>query len=168
MRLSVLALSLALGATPALAQSGNQPAGPVTTEKFVQTVAMSDIFEIASSRLAETKGTPSEKSFAEQMIHDHTQTSAELKGLVASEKLDVKLPTALDKEHKSALKSLRMAKGATFAGDYNTAQVKAHEDAISLFESYASSGDNAGLKDWATKTLPTLKHHLQMAQGLNS
>jgi putative membrane protein len=47
-------------------------------------------------------------------------------------------------------------------------QVSAHEDAVSLFERYARGGDNEKLKDWAGKTLPTLQHHLQMAEQMNN
>lgn len=43
----------------------------------------------------------------------------------------------------------------------------AHKDAVSLFERYANGGDDAKLKDWAGKTLPALKHHLDMAQALD-
>ena len=46
-------------------------------------------------------------------------------------------------------------------------QVSAHKDAVSLFERYAKGGDNTALKDWAGKTLPTLQHHLEMAQELD-
>jgi putative membrane protein len=46
-------------------------------------------------------------------------------------------------------------------------QVSAHKDAVSLFERYSKSGDNPKLKDWAGKTLPTLRHHLEMAQALD-
>jgi putative membrane protein len=46
-------------------------------------------------------------------------------------------------------------------------QVSAHKDAVSLFERYAKGGDNAKLKDWAGKTLPALRHHLQMAEDMN-
>jgi putative membrane protein len=45
-------------------------------------------------------------------------------------------------------------------------QVDAHKDAVDLFERYARGGDNTELKSWAFKTLPTLKHHLEMAQNL--
>jgi putative membrane protein len=37
---------------------------------------------------------------------------------------------------------------------------------VSLFERYAKGGENAKLKDWVDKTLPTLRHHLEMAQDL--
>ena len=46
-------------------------------------------------------------------------------------------------------------------------QVDAHKSAVSLFQRYAKGGDNAKLKDWAQKTLPTLQHHLGMADMLN-
>jgi putative membrane protein len=45
-------------------------------------------------------------------------------------------------------------------------QVSAHKDAVSLFERYAKGGDDPKLKDWASKMLPTLRHHLEMAQNL--
>ena len=41
------------------------------------------------------------------------------------------------------------------------------KDAVSLFERYAGGGDDPKLKDWAGKTLPALKHHLEMAQALD-
>jgi len=38
---------------------------------------------------------------------------------------------------------------------------------VSLFERYSKSGENASLKDWAGKTLPALRHHLDIAQDLD-
>ena len=46
-------------------------------------------------------------------------------------------------------------------------QVSAHKDAVSLFERYSKDGDNPDLKAFASKTLPALKEHLQMAQNLD-
>jgi putative membrane protein len=46
-------------------------------------------------------------------------------------------------------------------------KISAHKDAVSLFERYANGGDNPKLKDWAGRTLPALKHHLEMAQALD-
>jgi len=39
---------------------------------------------------------------------------------------------------------------------------------VSLSSAYAKGGDNSKLKDWADKTLPTLRHHLKMAQDLTA
>jgi putative membrane protein len=100
------------------------------------------------------------------MITDHTKTSTELKGLVSSGKVKADLPSALDSSHQSKLDKLGSESGKDFSSDFNSDQVSAHKDAVSLFERYAKGGDNADLKDWAGKTLPALKHHLEMAQDL--
>lgn len=100
------------------------------------------------------------------MVTDHTKTSSELKGLVGNGKIQATVPTTLDSSHQSKLEKLKSATGKDFSSDYNSYQVSAHEDAVSLFERYAKGGDNAELKNWAGKTLPALKHHLGMAKEL--
>ena len=72
----------------------------------------------------------------------------------------------LDDASQKKLIELQDAKAKDFPGYYDPMQVSAHKDAVSLFERYAKSGDNSKLRDWAGKTLPTLQHHLQMAQAL--
>jgi putative membrane protein len=101
------------------------------------------------------------------MVTDHTKTSADLKGLVSSGKVKAELPTGLDSSHQSKLDKLKSANGKDFSSDFDSIQVSAHKDAVSLFERYAKGGDNADLKDWAGKTLPALRHHLEMAQDLS-
>src|SRR3984893_7973025 len=173
MKRSIIALECVLLAGPVLAQSIGEKTGvnsaldiAPTTADFVKEVAISDLFEIDSSKLAQDKGTAPEKTFASQMVSDHTKTSTELKGLVTSGKVKAELPTALDSSHQSKLDKLKGESGKDFSSDFDSVQVSAHKDAISLFERYAKSGDNAALKDWAGKTLPTLKHHLDMAEAL--
>ena len=76
------------------------------------------------------------------------------------------LPTALDDSSQKKLDKLRDTKPEDFAGQYDPMQVSAHKDAVSLFERYAKGGDHPKLKEWADKMLPTLRHHLEMAQDL--
>jgi putative membrane protein len=173
MKRSIIVFGCLLLASPALAQSVGEKTGvnstlgiAPTTADFVKEVAISDMFEIQSSTLAQDKGNAPEKSFASQMVTDHTKTSTELKGLVSSGKVKADLPTALDSSHQSKLDKLKDESGKDFSSDFDSDQVGAHEDAVSLFERYAKGGDNPDLKDWAGKTLPTLKHHLEMAQNL--
>jgi putative membrane protein len=138
-----------------------------TTQDFVTEAANSDMLELAAAKLAEGKGNAEEKKFAEQMITDHTQTSKDLKGLIGSGDVKATIPVKLDSAGQKKLDELSDAKPDDFAGYYDPMQVSAHKDAVSLFERYAKSGDNPKLKDWAGKTLPTLQHHLEMAQNLN-
>ncbi|GAC1335158.1 MAG: DUF4142 domain-containing protein [Bradyrhizobium sp.] len=169
----MIALGCLLFAAPALAQSAGEKTGvnstlgiSPTTPDFVKEVAISDMFEIESSKLAQQKGNAAEKTFASQMVTDHTKTSTELKGMVTGGKVKADLPTALDSSHQSKLDKLRGESGKDFSSDYDSMQVSAHKDAVSLFERYAKGGENADLKNWAGKTLPALKHHLDMAQSL--
>jgi putative membrane protein len=170
---SVVAISCLLAAAPGSAQSVGEKTGinsaldiAPTTADFVREVANSDTFEIAASKLAQDKGDAPEKTFAAQMITDHTKTSTELRALVTSGKVKAEIPTVLDGSHQSKLNKLRDESGKDFSSDFNSEQVSAHKDAISLFERYAKGGDNSDLKDWAGKTLPALKHHLEMAESL--
>ena len=173
MKRTFIALACVLLAGPALAQSAGEKTGvnsvlgvSPTTADFVKEVAISDMFEIQSNQLGQTKGNSAQKAFAQQMVTDHTKTSTELKAMVSSGKVKAELPTALDSSHQSKLDKLKGKSGDDFASDFNSMQVDAHKDAVSLFERYAKGGDNADLKNWAGKTLPALQHHLEMAQNL--
>jgi putative membrane protein len=165
--------ALLLLATPALAQSVGEKTGvnsvlgvAPTTADFVKEAAISDMFEIQSSQLAQERGNASEKPFAAMMIKDHQKTSDDIKAMVSSGDVKAELPTALDSSHQSSLDKLKSLKGSDFSSRYSSDQVSGHKDAVSLFERYAKGGENAKLKDWAGKTLPTLRHHLEMAQDL--
>src|ERR1700742_1283957 len=136
------------------------------TEDFIKEAATSDMLEIAAAKVAQEKGNADEKKFAEQMITDHTKTSAELKGMVPSD-IQSAIPSSLDHPSQKKLDKLRDTKPDDFAGEYDPMQVSAHKDAVSLFERYAKGGEDPKLKDWAAKTLPTLQHHLEMAQTLD-
>ena len=174
MRKAIYIAAALLLTTPALAQSVGEKTGvnsalsiAPTTADFVKEMAISDMFEIQSNKLGEERGNASEKSFAQMMVKDHTKTSGELKAMVASGDIKEELPMALDDSHKSKLDKLGGYKGDDFTSEFKSQQVSAHKDAVSLFERYAKGGDNAKLKDWAGKTLPALKHHLDMAQNLS-
>ena len=140
-----------------------------TTEDFVKTVAISDMFEIQSGQLAAEKAeTDDVQSFGKQMADDHTETSDDLKELSEDEDLKVELPSKLDDEHQAKLDKLKSHSGNQFDKEYVRMQIDAHQKAVALFESYAAAGENNNLKKWAGDTLPTLKEHLKEAQNLRT
>ena len=146
-----------------------QPAGTSapSAQEFVNKVAISDMFEIQSSQLALSKQADSDtKPFAEKMVQDHQKTSSELKGLVEGSMVKLTLPTSLDAEHQKMLNELNAKSGKDFDQTYDQIQVKAHREAVALFEAYSKSGEDSELKTWAGKTLPHLKEHLSMAEKL--
>jgi putative membrane protein len=170
---AVMALGAVFLSSAALAQSAGEKTGvnsvlgiaPKTAD-FIKEAAMSDMLEIEAAKVAQQKGNATEKTFAGQMITDHTKTSSELKGLVTGE-MQSAIPASLDDSSQKKLDKLRDAKPEDFASEYDPMQVSAHKDAVSLFERYAKGGEDPKLKDWAGKTLPALQHHLEMAQDMN-
>jgi putative membrane protein len=171
--LATLAFASVLLSSAAYAQSVGEKTGVNSTlgiapktEDFIKEAAMSDTLEIEAAKIAQTKGDAQEKTFAGEMITDHTKTSTELKSMVSGE-MKAALPTALDDSSEKKLGKLRDSKPEDFAAEYDPMQVSAHKDAVSLFERYAKGGDDPKLKDWAGKTLPTLQHHLAMAEDMN-
>ncbi|AOX20195.1 DUF4142 domain-containing protein [Kozakia baliensis] len=139
---------------------------PIASE-FVHNVAISDMFEIQSSKLAlQEHVSPKVASFANRMVTDHTNTSSELKSLVMSANIQAEVPQALDSKHQELLDKLRTLHGKKFEAQYREDQIDGHQEAVSLFHRYGSDGDNVALKQWAGKTEPALRHHLDLARQL--
>ncbi|HEX4112018.1 MAG TPA: DUF4142 domain-containing protein [Stellaceae bacterium] len=134
-------------------------------KSFAIKAAASGMTEVAEARIALGKSQNGDvKSFAQRMDKDHTQANNELMQIAQGEGL--KLPTTPSKKDQAQATKLSNLSGANFDQAYVKDQVAAHEQAVALFKKESQSGKDANLKSFATKTLPTLEDHLQMAQGL--
>jgi len=69
---------------------------------------------------------------------------------------------------QAAANRLAGLSGAGFDREYMRQQLKDHEKAIDLFQKEADKGKDQELKDWANKTLPTLREHQRMAREIAS
>jgi putative membrane protein len=174
MKKIILTAALLMLSTSAFAQSAAESTGVNSlvgvapkTEDFVTEAATSDMFEIASSKLAVERADPATKAFAAQMITDHTKTSMDMKQLVDSGKVKAAIPATMTSSQKDMLDKLNGLQGDDFNKQYHSDQVSAHKDAVDLFKRYGEGGDNADLKSWAAATRPALEHHLMMAQDLD-
>jgi putative membrane protein len=49
---------------------------------------------------------------------------------------------------------------------YQQAQIQAHQNALTLFQNYAASGDVPAIRTAAGQAIPTIQSHLSMAQTL--
>jgi putative membrane protein len=169
--LTIAAAALMIS-TSAFAQSVGEKSGvnstlgiSPTTADFVKEAALSDMTEIAAAKVGQERGNAQEKAFAGHMITDHTKTSDELKSMAPAD-AKAAIPTGLDSSSQGKIDKLKNAKPDEFSSNFDSMQVSAHKDAVSLFERYANGGEDPKLKEWAGKTLPALKHHLEMAQDL--
>jgi putative membrane protein len=86
-----------------------------TTADFVKEAAISDMFEIQSSQLAQERGNASEKPFAATMIKDHQKTSEDIKSMISNGDVKAELPTELDSAHQNSLDKLKSLKGSDFS-----------------------------------------------------
>ena len=172
----LVAASGAVFAQPAAsapAAAGTATATPAAKAKvsrgdrnFMITAAEDGMAEVELGKLAQQKGSSDQvKSFGGQMVTDHTKAGDELKALAGNK--GVTLPTSPGK-HQKDIDKLAKKSGADFDRDYARHMVDAHKKAVSLFQKTAKSGDDADVKAFAGKTLPTLQQHLEHANTLNS
>jgi len=151
----------------ALATMALAGCGAPSTPDFVQKAAMSDMYEVQAGKLAAEKGqSDAVKQFGTQMVDAHTKTTEELTGIVKTKNIKVDLPTKLDAKHQKLIDDLNSAPAKDFDKTYANQQVDAHQEAVHLFKKYAAKGDDADVKQFAEKTLPTIEHHLEDAKKL--
>lgn len=138
-------------------------------KNFIDKVMVANRFEIYTSELALKYAQSADvRRFAKQMIDDHRRTGEDFAATL--EKADIEPPIdALDLAYTGKFIQLR-AFGAKndFDCSYVMQQLELHEEAISAFSDYATGGEMPELRAFATRTLPTLEHHLRMARALGS
>ena len=134
---------------------------------FANKAASGGLAEIKAAQQAQEKSTsPQVKTFANQMIADHTKANNELQQIAQQEKLT--LPTQPAAHDRATVQGMSSKTGANFDRGYAQEEVRDHQQDISLFEQEARSGRDPALKQYAQETLPTLRHHLEMARALNT
>lgn len=133
---------------------------------FLKQASQNGHAEVEASQLALTKAHSDQvKTFARQMVDDHTKAGQELEALATSKGL--KVPSGPSTKQQAQIKLLQGAEGAKFDKRYaDQAGVAAHEDTVKLFRKGASEAKDPDVKAFASKTLPTLEHHLEMARQL--
>jgi putative membrane protein len=133
-------------------------------QEFLTKAAEGGIAEVNLGQLAASKATSDDvKTFGNQMVSDHGKANDELKNL--AQQKNVVLPTGPGKEGEDANGKLSGKSGKDFDKAYMDDMVKDHEKDIKEFEKASKNAKDPDVKTWATNTLPTLKHHLDMAKA---
>lgn len=131
--------------------------------QFVMDAARDGMSEVELGRLASERASSDDvKKFAHQMIDDHSKAGDELMQL-ASQK-GITAPKDVGAKEKALRDRLSKLSGADFDRQYMREMVDDHNKAVAKFQREASNGKDPDLKAWASKTLPTLRHHLEMAR----
>lgn len=138
-----------------------------TADLYVPAAAVSDMYEIESSKLAlQQSQNAAVKKYAQMMVDHHTKTTADLKAALGSAGVQITPPTAMDERRQGLVDNLRQAPAGGFDGVYKAQQIAAHEEALTLHRTYAENGENAALKAVAAKAVPIVEQHLQQARAL--
>ena len=138
-------------ATPGASQA------PARDERtFVEKVAIGGIAEVHLGQLAQQKASSDQvKQFGSRMVQDHGKANDDLKR-VASDN-GIQMPGSLDKKHEKDLERLQKLSGAEFDRAYMKYMVGDHKKDVAEFEKESKSGKDTAIKDFAVKTLPTLR-----------
>ena len=156
----VLALALAL---PLAANAAGKAAGK--DNDFRTKAAQGGMAEVALGQLAVNQGSdPKIKEFGQRMVDDHSKANDELK--MVAQRDGESLPAESSKAQQDAAQKLGQKSGKDFDAAYARMMVKDHEEDVALFKKEAASGQDPELKEYASKTLPTLEQHLKMAREL--
>jgi putative membrane protein len=134
--------------------------------EFFGKAAQTGMTEVQAAAIASTRASGADtKSFASTMATDHAANNEQLKALALRK--GVTLPTQLDKTHQSMLDELQKGDPKKFDASYAKDMTTGHKGAIDLFEKTSKDSKDLDIRDFATSTLPTLQHHLEMATHLS-
>lgn len=133
---------------------------------FATTASMANLYEIEAGKLALEKATgPAYKDFAQKMVTQHTEIGESYKPI--AEKQGLPMPATLSGEFKTLYDQLvATPAGAAFDVLYRQQMIDTHTTAVPLFQTEADTGQDPELKAFAAKWLPTIQHHLEMANAL--
>jgi putative membrane protein len=149
-------------------QAGVSPLTGTSATDYVKLAADADMYEIQSSKVALTRSKRADvKSFARQMIADHTTTTkALMAALKNSDRTIAPPPMKLSSENAAKVALLKKAPKGTFDDMYLQQQAQAHQAAWALHKGYATDGTDVALKQVANTAVPIVERHLMHAQQM--
>jgi putative membrane protein len=124
-------------------------------KKFIQLAANAGVGEVADGQQAQALAqSAAVKKIGAHMVADHSRANSELQALAKKKGLSMDMSTGKPRAFPKA----------NFDQQYLYNLEEDHKTDIKTFEQEAKLGDDADLKAWAAKTLPTLKAHLAMVK----
>ena len=132
---------------------------------FVKKAIMGNNGEIATAKMALDKSQNDQvKQYAQKMIDDHTKMLDDLHTIAQQE--NIKFEDKPTPDGMKLSKKLEALNGPAFDKAYIDGMVKDHKGDVRDFTMESQSGKDQATKEAATKSLPVIKDHLQMVQGL--
>jgi putative membrane protein len=139
----------------------------VSDKDFINEVASGGMAEVKMGQLAADRGGSADvRKFGQRMVDDHSAANKDFLGLL--QKKGMTAPKEMTRKQQELYDRLSKLRGAEFDKAYIAAMVEDHKEDVAHFEAVSRDGSDPDLKAWASKTLPTLKEHLKMAQDIQT
>ncbi len=137
----------------------------VEERAFAIEATYSNLAEIRMGELARSK-TKSESvlQFAEMVVKEHSTALDKLKAISKEEGFD--LPDTLKTNQKRIQGEISALQGSAFDSAYMLEQIKAHEQAQTLFQSVIDEDAHPSFIDYAKTTLEHVNAHLSRAEEI--
>ncbi len=156
--------AICIGQTTIWAADADKPADD---KKFVADAASGGMLEVALGKYAAQNAASDDvKKFGDRMIADHSKANDELMKIAQDKAMTP--GKEMNDEDKKVYDDLTKAKGADFDKQYIHHMVMDHEKDVAEFQNEATKGQDAAIKTFAAKTLPTLQEHLIMAKAIDA
>lgn len=132
---------------------------------FATAVAASNMKEIALGKLALKNANYGRlKEFAQKMIDAHEKANKDLQ--TACYSAGVTLPSGLAKADQEEVDKMAGKEGKAFDRDYIKKMVSEHQKTMERLDAAASNMKDVSLQNYAKKTLPVVKAHLEEARTI--
>lgn len=132
-------------------------------KKFIVMAADTDMSEAHQGQMAESQATRADvKDFARTLVQDHTKAYQQLTELAV--KTGVSIPTGIDTAKDRTIVQLVHLSGSRFDNQFIRDEIADHRHAIALFKREAEHGQDADVRDYASKMVPVLENHLHLAE----
>jgi putative membrane protein len=139
-------------------------AADTASQKFIKEVIEGNLAEVQMGELAQKKGqSDGVRSFGKMLVDDHSAANEKAKA-VASQ-IGAAAPTEPNKKQKAMYDKMSKMSDSAFDREFAKDMVADHKKDISEFEKEAKK-KNDPAATFANDALPTLRKHLQTAQGL--
>lgn len=151
------------------ATSANSTSSPSTNsdQDFVTKAAQGNSAEVELGKIVAAKSkNPSVKQFAQMMVKDHTTALNELQELAQTKNLNFN--DDLPDDAKELQTKLSSDTGKQLDKDYMDSMVEDHQKDVQEFTDKAQNSKDSDVKQWVSKTLPTLQKHLEKAQQIDA
>jgi len=130
---------------------------------FLICAAIDNQFEMQLAQLAQTKTQDQKvKDIAQRMLQDHQQADRQLQD--AAQQSGVTIPRALPLINQQELKVFQSLSGRDFDQQFISHMRTAHAKALNAYQDVEQLAKNDQIKQFASKTLPTLQQHYQDVQ----